>query len=91
MEPQFLKNSKRFPFSLKRGIMPCEMFPLQSMDSFLKLKLELVYKDLPIEVAEQRFNALKQPIAPKEEEAAQAPPPPKEKKVRKLKPKKEVK
>ena len=65
------------------------MFPQQSMDSFLKLKLELVYKDLPIEVAEQRFNALKQPIAPKEE--APAPPPPKEKKVRKLKPKKEVK
>jgi hypothetical protein len=61
------------------------------MDSFLKLKLELVYKDLPIEVAEQRFNALKQPVAPKEEEAAPAPPPPKEKKVRKLKPKKEVK
>jgi hypothetical protein len=61
------------------------------MDSFLKLKLELVYKDLPIEVAEQRFNALKQPSAPKEEEAALAPPPPKEKKVRKLKPKKEVK
>lgn len=67
------------------------MFPQQSMDSFLKLKLELVYKDLPIEVAEQRFNALKQPVAPKEEEAAPAPPPPKEKKVRKLKPKKEVK
>ena len=66
------------------------MFPLQSMDSFLKLKLELVYKDLPIEVAEQRFNALKQPIAPKEEEPV-PPPPPKEKKVRKLKPKKEVK
>lgn len=90
MELQFLKNSKRFPFSPRRGIMPCEMFPLQSMDSFLKLKLELVYKDLPIEVAEQRFNALKQPIAPKEEEPV-PPPPPKEKKVRKLKPKKEVK
>jgi len=68
------------------------MFPLQSMDSFLKLKLELVYKDLPIEVAEQRFNALKQPVVPKEEEPeAPPPPPPKEKKVRKLKPKKEVK
>jgi len=78
------------------------MFPLQSMDSFLKLKLELVYKDLPIEVAEQRFNALKQPVVPKEEEAVAPPsapkeeppappPPPKEKKVRKLKPKKEVK
>ena len=66
------------------------MFPHQSMDSFLKLKLELVYKDLPIEVAEQRFKALQEPTLPKEGvEIKEAPP--KEKKVQKLKPKKEVK
>jgi hypothetical protein len=49
-----------------------------------------VYKDLPIEVAEQRFKALQEPTLPKEGvEIKEAPP--KEKKVRKLKPKKEVK
>lgn len=58
------------------------MFPQQSMDSFLKLKLELVYKDLPIETAEQRFNALK-PQTTEEPKAAPAP-----KKTRKLNPKK---
>ena len=56
------------------------------MDSFLKLKLELAYKGLSIETAEQRFKDLKQPLLEKEE-----PPPPKERKLRKLKPKKEVK
>jgi hypothetical protein len=37
------------------------------MDSLLKLKLEILYKDLPIEQARQRFDALKQtPEAPKD-------------------------
>jgi hypothetical protein len=59
------------------------MFPQQSMDSFLKLKLELVYKDLPIEAAEQRFNALKTPTVPEEPKVIPVP-----KKTRKLNPKK---
>ena len=39
------------------------------MDKYLKLKLDLVYKDLPMEIAEQRFNALNTPT----EEPAPAP------------------
>ena len=37
------------------------MFPLVIMDNFLKLKLDLVYRDLPVEQARQTFNTLKQP------------------------------
>ena len=42
--------------------MQFEMFPLQSMDKYLKLKLEVVYRGLPIEVARQRFDELKQNV-----------------------------
>jgi hypothetical protein len=31
------------------------------MDSFLKLKLDLIYRGLPVAEAEQRFKALKEP------------------------------
>jgi hypothetical protein len=41
------------------------------MDRYLKLKLDLVYKDLPMEAAEQRFKELAEPLL----EAAPAPPP----------------
>jgi hypothetical protein len=41
------------------------------MDSYLKLKLELVYKDLPIEQARSRFDELNLP-----------PPPPPRRKIR---------
>jgi hypothetical protein len=58
MEQQFLKNYKRFHLNHVRGIMLYEMFPQENMDRFLKLKLDLAYKDLPIEVAEQRFKDL---------------------------------
>ena len=37
------------------------------MDNFLKLKLEVVYRGLPIEVARQRFEELKKgepPVLP---------------------------
>jgi hypothetical protein len=37
------------------------MFPQQIMDSFLKLKLDLIYRGLPVAEAEQRFKALKEP------------------------------
>lgn len=36
------------------------MFPQQNMDRLLQLKLEILYKDLPIEQARQRFEDLKQ-------------------------------
>ncbi len=45
--------------------MAYEMFQLQSMDNYLKLKLEVVYRDLPIEQARQRFEELKAQGTPK--------------------------
>jgi hypothetical protein len=51
--------------------MQYEMFPQQNMDNYLKLKLDLVYKDLPLEVAEQRFKTLSAPVDPQ----VSAPPP----------------
>ena len=49
------------------------------MDKFLKLKLELAYKDLAIEVAEQRFKELNTKA---EEVPIEAPPAPVRRKVR---------
>jgi hypothetical protein len=43
------------------------MFPHQIMDNYLKLKLELAYRDLAIEPARQVFEQLKQ--TPEEVEA----------------------
>lgn len=45
--------------------MPCEMFPQQNMDRLLKLKMEILYKDLPIEQARQHFEELKGAPPPK--------------------------
>jgi hypothetical protein len=39
--------------------MPQEMFQAQIMDRLLKLKLEMVYRDLPVEQARQSFDKLK--------------------------------
>ena len=36
------------------------MFPYQIMDKYLKLKLELAYKDLSVDQARQFFEQLKQ-------------------------------
>jgi hypothetical protein len=49
------------------------MFPEQIMDRYLKLNLDLVYKDLPMEAAEQRFKELAEPLL--EAPAAPAPVP----------------
>jgi hypothetical protein len=35
------------------------MFPQEIMDKFLKLKLEMVYRDMPVEQARQSFDKLK--------------------------------
>ena len=44
------------------------MFPLQIMDNLLKLKLEMVFRGIPLEQARQRFEELKSspPIDSKE-------------------------
>ena len=47
------------------------MFPLLIMEKYLKLKLDMVYLDLPIEQVRQSFDTLKQP--PVVEEKAVAP------------------
>lgn len=44
------------------------MFPQQSMDRLLKLKMEILYKDLPIEQARQHFNELREPLLVKSSE-----------------------
>ena len=46
------------------------------MDKLLKLKLEILYKDLPIEQARQTFEQMKEESLPKEA------PPPKKRKLR---------
>jgi len=41
------------------------MFPvINNMDNFLKLKLEVVYRGMPIDQARQRFNELKEQPVP---------------------------
>jgi hypothetical protein len=59
--------------------MLCEMFPQQNMDKYLKLKLDLVYKDLPLEAAEQHFKEL---LAPVEQTVSPPPPAPIRRKAR---------
>ena len=59
-----LKSKKRsaFPLNRKYGILRCEMFVVKSMDgnfNLLKLKLDMVYRDLPIEDAQKKFEELK--------------------------------
>jgi hypothetical protein len=45
--------------------MQSEMSPvINNMDKFLKLKLEVVYRGLPIDQARQRFEELKQEGVP---------------------------
>ena len=55
----FKKNG--FRSSLPLGILQPEMFAMKSMDkasALLKLKLDLVYRDLAIEAAQTRFDEL---------------------------------
>ena len=55
---------REFPFSPKYGIRQLEMFAVKNMEvnsALLKLKLDMVYRDLPLEEAETRFAAAKIP------------------------------
>lgn len=57
------KNTTTFPLSRKRGILPLEMFAVKSMDvnsNLLRLKLDMVYRDLPAEEAQKKFEELTQ-------------------------------
>jgi hypothetical protein len=53
--------------------MPFEMFAVQNMDNFLKLKLEVTYRDMPIDQARTRFEELKQQTSVAVVEAAKKP------------------
>jgi len=49
------------------------MFAVKNMDALLKLKLDMVYRGLPLEEAEKRYAAITNP--PAEESTAAAPTP----------------
>ncbi len=52
------------------------------MDSFLKLKLDLIYRGLPVAEAEQRFKALKTPTSDEDVQLVKQGAPPKKRKLR---------
>ncbi len=48
-----------FPLPQSHGILQPEMFAVKSMDvnsNLLRLKLDMVYRDLPMEEAQKRFS-----------------------------------
>ncbi len=62
-------KAKRSVFHLnpRYGIAPHETFAVKSMDvnsNLLKLKLDMVYRDLPLEEAEKRFAEVTAVVAP---------------------------
>ena len=77
----------------RHGILPLEMFAVKSMDvnsNLLRLKLDMVYRDLPVEEAQKRFEELN--TAPEEKalepvETREIPKKPKRKTVKALVPK----
>jgi hypothetical protein len=75
-----------------RGCLQHEMFAWKSMDgilrplgdvssSLMKLKLDMVYRDLPMETASQAFTGIIRPVLP-ETEAPKEKPKPKKKTVK---------
>ena len=55
------KNMTTFPLNRRRGIPPPEMFAVKSMDvnsNLLRLKLDMVYRDLAAEEAQKKFEEL---------------------------------
>jgi hypothetical protein len=69
------KRKSAFPSSPRYGIVPHETFAVKSMDvnfNRLKLKLDMVYRDLTAEEAQKRFEEIMAPPpapAPPQEEA----------------------
>jgi hypothetical protein len=81
------KKKNAFPLSLKYGILQREMFAVKNMDinsNLLRLKLDMVYRDLSPEEAEKRFATASQAPKPQVVE----PQPVKRKTVKGLVPKK---
>ena len=81
-----LWRSSAFRSNLLHGILRHETFAVKNMDNLLKLKLDMVYRDLPMETAQKRFSeATVVPPAPPE--PAPAPPKVRRKVVKVLVPK----
>ena len=57
------KNPKKNASLLRppHGIPQREMFVLKNMEALLKLKLDMVYRDLPMEEAQKRFDEVAVP------------------------------
>jgi hypothetical protein len=52
------RKKSESPLSPRHGILPPETFAVKSMEvnsNLLRLKLDMVYRDLPLEEAEKRF------------------------------------
>lgn len=63
------------------------MFAMKSMgDSLLKLKLDMVYRDLPLEEAQKRYEEIVTPAAPAAPAAVAEKPKPKRKTIKALVP-----
>lgn len=81
------RSTTTYPLSHRRGILRRETFAVKSMDvnsNLLRLKLDMVYRDLPVEEAQKKFEELSQ--AP-EEKALEPVAKPKRKTVKALVPK----
>jgi hypothetical protein len=64
-----LLKKNAFRLSLPHGILPHETFAVKSMDvnsNLLRLKLDMVYRDLPMEEAQKRFAELTATVLPVE-------------------------
>ena len=69
-----LWRSNAFRSNLLHGILRHETFAVKNMDNLLKLKLDMVYRDLDMETAQKRFSeatvappapaAAPEPVAP---------------------------
>lgn len=72
-----MKKSE-YPLNLKCGIRQHETFAVKSMDvnsNLLKLKLDMVYREIPMEEAQKRFEDITATVPP----VSEPPPPPKPK------------
>jgi hypothetical protein len=61
------------------------MFAMKNMDvtsALLKLKLDMVYRNLSLEDAEQKYKEVTATMPPVEQELPPPPPPPKRKRVK---------
>lgn len=69
------KKQNEFHLLLSRGTLRPEMFAVKNMDSLLRLKLDMVYRGLPLEEAQTRYTELTNPKPAEEPASAPAPAP----------------